>query len=149
MVELEDASLILKDATAKSLVLLDELGRGTATNDGSAIARSVLEHLVESIKCISVFVTHYKNVADMEERFAGKLVNGHMGYKASNDDEEHDAVNDADGKSILFLYRLSSGQADSSFGMNVARMAGLPSPVVDLAEKMANEMKSRAESKSD
>ena len=85
----------------------------------------------------------------MEERFAGKLVNGHMGYKASNDDEEHDAVNDADGKSILFLYRLSSGQADSSFGMNVARMAGLPSPVVDLAEKMANEMKSRAESKSD
>lgn len=148
MVELEEASLILKDASAKSLVLLDELGRGTATNDGSAIARSVLEHLVENTKCISVFVTHYKNVADMEARFAGKLVNGHMGYKARNNDEDHEPGIDAGGKSILFLYRLSSGQADSSFGMNVARMAGLPSPVVDLAQKVANEMKSQAKSTS-
>lgn len=147
MVELEDASLILKDASAKSLVLLDELGRGTATNDGSAIARSVLEQLVESIKCITVFVTHYKNVADMEARFAGKLVNGHMGYKARDHDEDKPGK-DVGGKSILFLYRLSSGQANSSFGMNVARMAGLPSPVVDLAEKVANEMKTQAGSKS-
>ena len=83
MVELEDASLILRDASANSLVLLDELGRGTSTNDGSALARSVLEHLVEGIKCISVFVTHYKNVADMEARLTGKLVNGHMGYNLS------------------------------------------------------------------
>ena len=149
MVELEDASLILRDASANSLVLLDELGRGTSTNDGSALARSVLEHLVEGIKCISVFVTHYKNVADMEARLTGKLVNGHMGYKAKDTEEEHEHGKDAGGtKSILFLYKLSSGQADSSFGMNVARMAGLPSPVVDLAEKVANEMKAQAESKS-
>ena len=148
MVELEDASLILKDATAKSLVLLDELGRGTATNDGSAIARSVLEHLVERIKCISVFVTHYKNVADMEARFDGKLVNGHMGYEARGSDEDHEPADVADPKSILFLYRLNSGQAHSSFGMNVARMAGLPSPVVALADKVANEIKLQAGSKS-
>ena len=145
MVELEDASLILKHASARSLVLLDELGRGTATNDGSAIATSVLEHLVVEKKCLTVFVTHYKNVADMEGNFAGKLVNGHMGYTEKVNDPEHGK--NAGNKSVMFLYQLRPGQADSSFGMNVARMAHLPAALVDLAQNVAKEMKSQISSK--
>ncbi len=72
MVELEDASLALREATDRSLVLLDELGRGTSTNDGSAIASAVLEHLVRDVKCITLFVTHYKSVALMQDKFGGK-----------------------------------------------------------------------------
>jgi DNA mismatch repair protein MSH3 len=71
MVELEDASLILRDATENSLVLIDELGRGTSTNDGSAIAKAVLENLVNEIRCLTVFVTHYRSVSDMENQFKG------------------------------------------------------------------------------
>ena len=111
--------------TGKSLVLLDELGRGTATFDGTAIAKSVLQHLVDKIQCTTLFVTHFKSLTQMFPE--DKVTSGHMGYlkEENNENEEENTV--------LFLYKLSPGSASNSFGINVARMANIPESVVQKA----------------
>ena len=108
--------------TGKSLVLLDELGRGTATFDGTAIAKSVLQHLVEKIQCTTLFVTHFKSLTQMFSE--DKVTSGHMGYLKEENEEAG---------TVLFLYKLSPGSASNSFGINVARMANIPESVVQKA----------------
>jgi DNA mismatch repair protein MSH3 len=80
MVELHEASQIMKHATGKSLVILDELGRGTSTHDGVAIAYAVLRHFIEKIRCITLFVTHYPSLAKLAHEFKGIVGNYHMGF---------------------------------------------------------------------
>jgi len=80
MVELNEASQIMKHATRKSLVILDELGRGTSTHDGVAIAYAVLRHFIEKIKCMTLFVTHYPSLAKLAHEFQGIVGNYHMGF---------------------------------------------------------------------
>ena len=124
-VELEEASLILNTATSRSLVLLDELGRGTATHDGTAIARSVLGHLVNKIKCSVLFVTHFRSLTSLDQNIRA----GHMGYGIQDQDHDND---------VLFLYKLVEESSCNSFGINVAKMAKLNERILQRAKEIAD-----------
>lgn len=129
MVELSETSDILKMATDKSLVILDELGRGTSTHDGVAIAHAVLDYVVREVECMCLFVTHYPLLAAFGERFSGEVMNAHMrfteggaeGGEKSGDEE------------ITFLYTIGEGVAHRSYGLNVARLAGIPQACLQTA----------------
>lgn len=116
MVELSETSDILKQATSRSLVILDELGRGTSTHDGVAIAHAVLDHFITSIKSMVLFVTHYPLLAQFGERYPDHVINAHMKFEESQDGSEN----------ITFLYQIGEGVAHRSYGLNVARLAGVP-----------------------
>lgn len=134
MVELSETSDILKQVTPRSLVILDELGRGTSTHDGVAIAQAVLDHMVREVGCLTLFITHYQHLTAMQRSFpGGELRNVHMGFK----EEEPLPGQDHSGL-ITFLYEVVSGEAHRSYGLNVARLANIPKKVLDLAaEKSA------------
>jgi DNA mismatch repair protein MSH3 len=110
MVELHETSDIMKQATPKSLVILDELGRGTSTHDGQAIAYAVLRHFVQEIKSITLFVTHYPSLGKLATAFPEQIRNCYMSYI-----EEEDG-NDEDISNIVFLYKLVDGIAMNSYG---------------------------------
>ncbi|HEX9705913.1 MAG TPA: DNA mismatch repair protein MutS [Gemmatimonadales bacterium] len=122
MVEMSETSAILHGATRKSLVLLDEIGRGTSTYDGVAIAWAVTEHLHNALGCKTIFATHYHELTQLTEGLAhARNVNV--------------AVREV-GDEIVFLHRLEPGGADRSYGIHVGRLAGLPEPVVRRAWQM-------------
>ncbi|KAI9278907.1 muts domain V-domain-containing protein [Phascolomyces articulosus] len=127
MVELQETSKILHEATPRSMVILDELGRGTSTFDGYAIAYSVLHYLSIHVGCLAMFSTHYQTLCQEFERNP-TIKNMHMGYFM--DEEEH---------RITFLYKLIPGICGKSFGMNVAAMAGVPDSIVKKAAAVADE----------
>lgn len=133
MVELSETSDILKLATNKSLVILDELGRGTSTHDGVAIAGSVLDWLVRDKKCFTLFITHYQVLARMAENFHGELKNVHMKF---SEDEKG-------GDNVTFLYEVGDGMAHRSYGLNVARLAGLDASVISLARDKSSELEEK------
>ncbi|HEY2848759.1 MAG TPA: DNA mismatch repair protein MutS [Gemmatimonadaceae bacterium] len=116
MVEMSETSAILHTATARSLVLLDEIGRGTSTWDGVSIAWAVSEHLHERIGCKTVFATHYHELTQLADEFPS-VRNYNVDVRESGD-------------RILFLHRLKPGGADRSYGIEVGRLAGLPKPVI-------------------
>jgi DNA mismatch repair protein MutS len=122
MVEMSETSSILHTATSRSLVLLDEIGRGTATYDGVSIAWAVTEHLHERIGCKTVFATHYHELTQLSEELTA-LRNFNV------------AVREA-GEQIVFLHRLQPGPADRSYGIEVGRLAGLPAAVIDRARQV-------------
>lgn len=133
MVELSETADILKQATPRSLVILDELGRGTSTYDGVAIAEAVLRHMVNETKSLCAFITHYQHLARLEGDFDGALKNMHMKFRAEKGEtgEEDD---------ITFLYEVGEGVAHRSYGLNVARLANVPKPVIDTAAVKSKEM---------
>ncbi len=120
MVEMSETSAILHNATARSLVLLDEIGRGTSTYDGVAIAWAVSEHLHDRIGCKTMFATHYHELMQLPEEL----------QHARNFNV---AVRDT-GDSVVFLHRLEPGGTDRSYGVHVAQLAGLPAEVVRRAK---------------
>jgi DNA mismatch repair protein MutS len=122
MVEMSETSAILHTATEKSLVLLDEIGRGTSTYDGVSIAWSVSEYLHDRIKCKTVFATHYHELTQLPDELVS----------ACNYSVEVKEVGDE----VLFLHRLVAGGADRSYGIEVGRLAGLPPVVLDRARKL-------------
>lgn len=127
MVELSETSDILKLATDRSLVVLDELGRGTSTHDGVAIAASVLDYLVRDRKCLTLFITHYQMLARMANGFPeGELKNVHMRF---TEDEAEGSDN------VTFLYEVGEGVAHRSYGLNVARLANISQNVIDVARE--------------
>ncbi|KAL8758238.1 MAG: hypothetical protein Q9199_001648 [Rusavskia elegans] len=135
-VELSETSDILKQATSRSLIILDELGRGTSTHDGVAIAEAVLDHIVRETKSLTLFITHYQNLSVLAKRFAnGELKNVHMKFQESGDD----------GQDITFLYEVGDGVAHRSYGLNVARLANVPESVLEVAalqsKALENEIK--------
>ncbi|KAG1782777.1 muts domain V-domain-containing protein [Suillus placidus] len=126
MVEMAQTSDILQNATHKSLVILDELGRGTSTADGMAIADAVLHHLVERVKCKTLFITHYPLVAtELERKFPAEVQNLHMSYTTEI------RVNGT--RDVTFLYQLTPGIALESFGVECGRLAGLPDDILRIA----------------
>jgi len=127
MVELQETSNVLRYATQNSLVILDELGRGTSTFDGYAIAYSVLRYLSTKIQCRTLFSTHYHALTEEFHHFPNVIV-CHM----SN------IVDDVI-KEVTFLYRLSEGACPRSYGLHVAKMAGVPLSVITEAECVAND----------
>lgn len=129
MVELSETSDILKLVTERSLVVLDELGRGTSTHDGVAIAASVLDYLVRDRKCLTLFITHYQMLARMADGFpAGELKNVHMRFTEKDDEN------------VTFLYEVGEGVAHRSYGLNVARLANIPQTVIDVAKGKSTEL---------
>ena len=116
MVEMSETSAILHNATARSLVLLDEIGRGTSTYDGVAIAWAVTEHLHDRVGCKTMFATHYHELMQLPERLQHA-----RNYNV--------AVREA-GDTVVFLHRLEPGGTDRSYGIHVAQLAGLPREVV-------------------
>ena len=126
-VEMEECSNIIKHATKNSLVIIDELGRGTSTFDGYSIAHAVLKYLIKKIFCLTLFSTHYHMLLDdFRERKQVELY--HMAFK------QHDPLKN---DHITFLYKFVKGECPNSFGLNVARMAGLPTSVLRKAQRKA------------
>ena len=119
MVEMTETAEILNTATAKSLILLDEIGRGTATFDGLAIAWAVVEHIHSRTRAKTLFATHYHELTELAELLTG-VANLHVSVKESGDQ-------------IVFLRKVEPGKADRSYGIEVARLAGLPLDVVQRA----------------
>ncbi|ETI29082.1 hypothetical protein G647_01535 [Cladophialophora carrionii CBS 160.54] len=129
MVELSETSDMLKLATERSLVVLDELGRGTSTHDGVAIAASVLDYLVRDKKCLTLFITHYQMLARMADGFpTGELKNVHMRFTETDDEN------------VTFLYEVGDGVAHRSYGLNVARLANLGDRVIGVAKGKSEEL---------
>src|SRR5699024_2018806 len=124
MVEMIETANILNQATNKSLVLMDEVGRGTATTDGLAIAHACVNRLVE-IGCLTLFATHYFELT--------QLVNNAESQHASIRNV-HVAASEIDGQ-LLLLHQIKDGAASSSFGLHVAKMAGIPTQVLNDAKR--------------
>jgi len=138
MVEMQETSEILHFATRKSLVILDELGRGTSTFDGMAVASAVLQQLVQTTKCKTLFITHYPQVAEgMERKFPSEIENIHMGYA---EDTRVDGT-----REVTFLYKLTRGIAVESFGVECARLAGLPEVILEHAAEKSLTMRDLVE----
>jgi DNA mismatch repair protein MutS len=136
MVEMTETAEIIKAATNDSLVILDEIGRGTSTYDGMSLAQAVLEHFMSKVKSYTFFATHYHELTDLEfER--PQIINSHMSIK------EHKGQ-------LIFLRKLQKGPANRSYGIDVAKQAGLPESLTTHAQSIldglvchARDLKSR------
>ncbi len=129
MVEMTEAASILNNATTRSLVLVDEIGRGTSTFDGLALAYAIARHLAETTRCYTLFATHYFELTQLAGTIP-TVANVHL-----------DAIEHKD--RIVFLHRLESGPADRSYGIHVAHLAGIPKDVVRAARKHLGELESQ------
>uniref|UniRef100_A0A8D3E1Z3 MutS homolog 3 (E. coli) n=1 Tax=Scophthalmus maximus TaxID=52904 RepID=A0A8D3E1Z3_SCOMX len=141
MEELTEASAIVSRATERSLVILDELGRGTSTHDGIAIAHATLEYFIRDVKALTLFVTHYPPLCELERAYPQHVSNYHMAFLLN----EPDIATDTDGmyvqpEFITFLYQLIEGAAGRSYGLNVARLADIPDPILRTAARKAREL---------
>jgi len=133
MVEMTEVAEILQYATAKSLVILDEIGRGTSTFDGMSIARAVVEHIADKdggMGCKTLFATHYHELTDLENAIDG-VKNYNIAVKKRGDD-------------ITFLRRIVRGPADDSYGIEVAKLAGLPGEVTKRAKEVLKVLEATA-----
>ncbi len=130
MVEMMEANQAIKRATVDSLILFDELGRGTATYDGMALAQSIIEHIHHKIKAKTMFATHYHELTDLSTTLT-KLVNVHV------------ATLEEKGE-VTFLHKISEGPADKSYGVHVAKIAGLPSSVLTRADRILQDLESHS-----
>ena len=126
MVEMSEVSYILKNATENSLIILDEIGRGTSTYDGLSIAWSVTEYIAKELKSKCMFATHYHELSELEDKIEG-VNNYKILIKESGED-------------IIFLRKVSKGSIDKSYGIEVARLAGLPYSVINNSFRILNNL---------
>jgi DNA mismatch repair protein MutS len=126
MVEMSETALILNNATANSLVILDEIGRGTATFDGLSIAWAVAEHLHDILQSRTLFATHYHELTDLEQARSA-VKNYNVAVREWKDE-------------IIFLRKIVPGAADKSYGIQVARLAGMPASIVDRAKTILSHL---------
>ncbi|XP_014671556.1 PREDICTED: DNA mismatch repair protein Msh3-like [Priapulus caudatus] len=186
MLELAETAEILASATCRSLVVLDELGRGTSTHDGAAIATATLRYVATELRCLTLFVTHYPHVAALETSLPHCIANYHMAFMLEgdtgnddgnsddgSDDDRGNDVDEGDGggedgcggsdlslsgwqqrargggngrpAEVTFLYRLTAGAASRSYGLNVARLAGIPARVLRAAHARAARLEEKVE----
>jgi len=129
MVEMNEVANILKYATSRSLIILDEVGRGTSTYDGMSIARAVVEYINDKIRAKTLFATHYHELIELE-----KLDPGIRNYSVAVKEKGHD---------VVFLRRIVPGGTDRSYGIHVAKLAGLPDKVVKRADELLEEYTSQ------
>jgi DNA mismatch repair protein MutS len=128
MVEMTETARILNTATPRSLVILDEIGRGTSTYDGISLAWAVAEHLHDRVGCRTLFATHYHELTDLHQELSG-LRNLNVSVREWQDE-------------VVFLHKIVEGAADKSFGLHVARLAGVPRGVVDRAKDILAQLES-------
>jgi DNA mismatch repair protein MutS len=129
MVEMTETASILHNATAASLVLMDEIGRGTSTFDGLSLAWAVARHLATKVGAFTLFATHYFELTGLAAELPG-VVNLHL------DATEH-------GEDLIFLHAVKEGPANRSYGLAVARLAGVPAPVITAARRYLAELESQ------
>lgn len=130
MVEMTEAAAILHHATPQSLVLMDEIGRGTSTFDGMSLAFAILRHLIDKNRCLTLFATHYFEMTRLSHEYS-ELANVHLDAVEHND-------------RIVFMHSVEEGPANQSYGIQVAALAGIPSAVVRSARKQLREFEQRA-----
>ncbi|MGH7213606.1 MAG: DNA mismatch repair protein MutS [Tepidisphaeraceae bacterium] len=126
MVEMTETANILNNATDRSLVILDEIGRGTSTLDGLSLAWAIAEHIAATVKCRTLFATHYHELTDLSNRFKG-VCNLNVSVREWEDQ-------------VIFLHRIVEGGTDRSYGIHVARLAGVPRPVLERARQLLGEL---------
>lgn len=126
LVEMEETAVICNQATKKSLVILDEVGRGTSTVDGLAIAQAVIEYLYTQVGTLCLFATHYHELGTLEKKYSGIV-----GYHAASKQTK---------QGILFLYTMVRGVADGSFGIQVAKLAQLPDMIIERSSRLVREL---------
>jgi DNA mismatch repair protein MutS len=119
MVEMTETARILNSATKRSVVILDEIGRGTSTYDGISLAWSITEHLHDEVRCRTMFATHYHELTDLTQTLK-HTSNWHVAVQENNDD-------------VIFLHRVIEGAAGRSYGIHVAKLAGVPRSVTERA----------------
>jgi DNA mismatch repair protein MutS len=129
MVEMIEANSALQKASLNSLILFDEIGRGTSTYDGMALAQAMVEYIATVIHCKALFSTHYHELTNLEETLTS-VTNTHVEVI----EDKHE---------VHFLYRVKHGKADKSYGVNVARLAHLPESVLDRASVLLKELESK------
>ncbi len=133
MVEMKEARNAIANATENSLILFDELGRGTATYDGMSLAQSILEYISENIKSFTLFSTHYHELTRLDKKYKN-IKNVHVS-----------AIEN--GNEITFLHKVKNGAVDKSYGIHVARLAKMPEKLLDRAEEILNEYETNAKKK--
>jgi DNA mismatch repair protein MutS len=126
MVEMTETANILNNATERSLVILDEIGRGTSTLDGLSLAWAIAEHIASDVRCRTLFATHYHELTDLAQRFTG-VKNLNVAVREWEDQ-------------VIFLHRIGEGGTDRSYGIHVARLAGVPKPVLERARQLLSEL---------
>jgi len=126
MVEMTETANILNNATDRSLVILDEIGRGTSTLDGLSLAWAIAEHIAADVHCRALFATHYHELTDLSSRFRG-VKNLNVAVREWEDQ-------------VVFLHRIVEGGTDRSYGIHVARLAGIPREVLDRARQLLSEL---------
>ena len=126
MVEMIETANLLNNATERSLVILDEIGRGTSTLDGLSLAWAIAEHIASTVRCRTLFATHYHELTDLAQRFKG-VRNLNVAVREWEDQ-------------VIFLHRIVDGGTDRSYGIHVARLAGVPHPVIDRARQLLSEL---------
>jgi DNA mismatch repair protein MutS len=122
MVEMSEAANILRSASRRSLVILDEIGRGTSTYDGLALARAIAEYLHQHCQCKTLFATHFHELTSLARDYSG-VVNQRVAVQESREE-------------VVFLHKIVAGGADRSYGIYVGQLAGLPGPVLERAQKL-------------
>ena len=131
MVEMKEANNAICNATENSLILFDELGRGTATFDGMALAQAIIEYIHDNIKCKTLFSTHYHELTDLENNLAN-LKNIHVSAYEENGE-------------IIFLHKIEKGSVDKSYGIHVAKLANLPAKLINRASSILKIYESKEE----
>jgi DNA mismatch repair protein MutS len=130
MVEMIEAANILNHATPRSLVVLDEIGRGTSTFDGLALAWAITEHLANRIGCRTLVATHYHELTELADLLAG-VQNCNVAVREAPG---------GDGEGIVFLHKIIPGGTDKSYGIHVARLAGVPRPILERSREILTEL---------
>ena len=128
MVEMKETNVALMNATRNSLLLFDEIGRGTATYDGMALAQAIIEYVHNNIHAKTLFSTHYHELTILDESL-DKLQNVHVGAIEKNGE-------------LIFLHKMQEGPADKSYGIHVARLAGMPDKLLKRADSILNKLES-------
>ena len=126
MVEMTETANIINNATSKSLVVLDEVGRGTSTYDGLALAWAITEHIAAKIKCRTLFATHYHELTELSELFAN-IKNCNVAVREWMDE-------------VVFLHKILPGGTDKSYGIHVAKLAGIPKPILERSKEILAEL---------
>lgn len=130
MVEMTETANILNNATRQSLVILDEVGRGTSTHDGISLAWAIAEQLVDVLAARTLFATHYHELTELQERFPGKVKNLNVAVREWQDQ-------------IVFLHKIIPGGTDKAYGIHVARLAGIPASVLDRAREILSHLETQ------
>jgi len=128
MVEMTETANIINNATDKSLVILDEVGRGTSTYDGLALAWAITEHITANLKCRTLFATHYHELTELAELF-GNVKNCNVAVREWMDE-------------VVFLHKILPGGTDKSYGIHVAKLAGVPKPILERSAEILKELES-------